>query len=82
MTRQHAGGELPVPGVYGVPDQWPHIRALYERAGFRHTGHTEIVYLARVEDLPRPAGSRRGAVGPPVGRDRTEPACPRCSART
>jgi GNAT superfamily N-acetyltransferase len=39
-----------------VPDQWPHIRALYERAGFTHTGHTEIVYLARVEDRPRPAG--------------------------
>jgi hypothetical protein len=24
----------------------------YERAGFRHTGHTEIVYLAQVSDLP------------------------------
>ena len=42
-------------GVYGVPEQWPHIRALYERAGFAYTGHTEIVYLARVDDLPRPA---------------------------
>jgi GNAT superfamily N-acetyltransferase len=46
---------LPVPGVYGVPEQWPHIRALYERAGFAHTGHTEVVYLARVADLPNPA---------------------------
>jgi GNAT superfamily N-acetyltransferase len=55
VTRQHAGGEVPVRGVYGVPEQWPHIRALYQRAGFAHTGHTEIVYLARVEDLPRPA---------------------------
>jgi GNAT superfamily N-acetyltransferase len=55
VTRQHAGGELPVRGVYGVPEQWPHIRAVYERAGFAHTGHTEIVYLARVEDLPGPA---------------------------
>jgi GNAT superfamily N-acetyltransferase len=54
VTRQHAGGELLVRGVYGVPAQWPHIRALYQRAGFAHTGHTEIVYLARVEDLPRP----------------------------
>ena len=34
VTRQHAGGELPVRGVYGVPEAWPHIRALYERAGF------------------------------------------------
>jgi GNAT superfamily N-acetyltransferase len=55
VTRQEAKGELPVRGVYGVPEQWPHIRALYEQAGFAHTGHTEIVYLARIEDLPRPA---------------------------
>jgi GNAT superfamily N-acetyltransferase len=55
VSRLDAGGELPVRGVYGVPEQWPHISALYERAGFRHTGHTEIVYLARVGDLARPA---------------------------
>jgi GNAT superfamily N-acetyltransferase len=55
VTRQHGGGDLPVPGIYGVPDQWPHIRALYERAGFVHTGHTEVVYLATVANLPRPA---------------------------
>jgi GNAT superfamily N-acetyltransferase len=55
VSRQDAGGELPVRGVYGVPEQWPHVSALYERAGFRHTGHTEIVYLARVADLARPA---------------------------
>ena len=24
VTSQQAGGELPVPGVYGVPEQWPH----------------------------------------------------------
>ena len=54
MTRQHAGGELPVPGVYGVPEQWPHVAALYRGAGFAHTGHTEVVYLAPVEDLPSP----------------------------
>jgi GNAT superfamily N-acetyltransferase len=55
VARQDAGGELPAPGVYGVPEQWPHIRAIYERAGFTHAGHSEIVYMARVEDLPRPA---------------------------
>jgi GNAT superfamily N-acetyltransferase len=55
VTSQSAEGELPVPGVYGVPEQWPHVRALYQRAGFAHTGHTEVVYLARVEDLLRPA---------------------------
>jgi GNAT superfamily N-acetyltransferase len=53
VTSQAAGGELPVPGVYGVPEQWPHVSALYEHAGFAHAGHTELVYLARVADLPR-----------------------------
>jgi hypothetical protein len=55
VVRQLAGGELPVHGVYGVPEQWPHIRALYRDAGFTHTGNTEIIYLARVADLPQPA---------------------------
>src|SRR5262245_2337827 len=31
---KHAGGELPAPAVYGVPDAWPHVQAIYERAGF------------------------------------------------
>jgi GNAT superfamily N-acetyltransferase len=43
------------PGVYGVPEQWPHVRALYERAGFVHDGHTEIVLLASVDELPEPS---------------------------
>jgi GNAT superfamily N-acetyltransferase len=56
VTRQSAEGDLPVPcGVYGVPEQWPHIAALYERAGFRQTGQSEIIYLARVAGLSRPA---------------------------
>jgi GNAT superfamily N-acetyltransferase len=55
VSRQYADGDLPVPGVYGVPEQWPHVRALYERAGFKHDGHTELVYLAVVEDLRRPS---------------------------
>jgi len=53
VTSQNAGGELPVPGVYGVPEQWPHVSAVYEHAGFVHDGHTELVYLARVGELPR-----------------------------
>jgi len=31
------------------------VRSLYRRAGFTHTGHTEIVYLARIDDLPEPS---------------------------
>jgi hypothetical protein len=55
ISRQDADGDLPVPGVYGVPEQWPHIRRLYQRAGFTHAGHTEVVYLTQVADLPHPA---------------------------
>ncbi len=57
VSRQEVGGELPLPGVYGVPDQWPHVSALYERAGFTHAGHTEIIYIAKVEDLHRSAAA-------------------------
>jgi ribosomal protein S18 acetylase RimI-like enzyme len=38
-----------------VPEQWPHVRAVYQRAGFVHDGHTEVVLLARVDELPRPS---------------------------
>ena len=58
VTRRHADGMLPAPAVYGVPEQWPHIRAIYERIGFRHVGRTEVVFLARVDGLRRP--------GPPL----------------
>jgi GNAT superfamily N-acetyltransferase len=57
VASQEAGGELPAPGVYGVPEQWPHVRALYERAGFAHDGHTEVVYLIAVDDLPAPGAA-------------------------
>jgi GNAT superfamily N-acetyltransferase len=55
VSGQSADGDLPVRGVYGVPEQWPHIRSLYQQAGFTHAGHTEVVYLAQVTDLPQPA---------------------------
>jgi len=55
VGRQYADGALPAPGVYGVPEQWPHIMSAYEQAGFTHNGHTEIVYMATAKDLARPA---------------------------
>ena len=55
VSRQYADGTLPAPGIYGVLEQWPHVRAAYERAGFRHEGHVEIVFLADVNALPRVA---------------------------
>ncbi|MES5824076.1 N-acetyltransferase [Streptomyces sp. RG80] len=51
---RYADGSLPAPVVYGLPRNWPHIRAAYERAGFRHLGDTEVVLIARVADLPAP----------------------------
>jgi GNAT superfamily N-acetyltransferase len=49
---RYADGALPAPGVYGVPEQWPHLRALYERAGFVPQ-RAETVHVARVPGLRR-----------------------------
>ena len=80
VSRRHAGGELPVHGVYGVPDQWPHIRALYQQAGFTHTGHTEVVYLAQVRDLPSPDGPPLDGLAVRRSVGSTAAACPPSSA--
>jgi GNAT superfamily N-acetyltransferase len=53
VRRRYADGTLPVPAVYGVPEQWPHIREIYERAGFKPDGRTEIVFVAAVGNVPR-----------------------------
>ncbi|MFJ1970112.1 N-acetyltransferase [Streptomyces sp. NPDC087903] len=50
---RYADGALPAPAVHGLPRPWPHIRAVYDRAGFRHTGDTEVLLIAHVDDLPR-----------------------------
>ena len=63
VARQYADGTLPAPGVFGVPDQWPHVRAMYERGGFVQEGHVEIVYIAEVESLVRPAGQPFDGMG-------------------
>jgi GNAT superfamily N-acetyltransferase len=53
VARQYADGALPAPtAVYGIPDCWPHVRGILERAGFACTGRTEIVMVADVADLP------------------------------
>lgn len=55
-----ADGALPAPGVYGVPEQWPHIRDVYRDLGFVHTGGTEVVLLACVDDLPSGTDGDKG----------------------
>ncbi|MFE9438673.1 GNAT family N-acetyltransferase [Streptomyces sp. NPDC006602] len=49
---RYADGALPAPVVYGLPRNWPHVRAVYERADFRHLGDTEVILIARVAELP------------------------------
>jgi GNAT superfamily N-acetyltransferase len=51
--RMYADGALPAPGVYGVPDVWPHVHGAFERAGFTAGDRVEAVLVADVVDLPR-----------------------------
>lgn len=51
-----ADGTLPAPGVYGIPEQWPHVHAVLEAVGFAPADRTEVVLLADVADLPPAAG--------------------------
>jgi hypothetical protein len=53
VTRIVANGCLPVPGVHGVPDRWPHVEAALLRAGFVVGERAEAVLAASTDDLPR-----------------------------
>ena len=55
VRRTGADLGLPTPGVYGVPEQWPHVADLLGRVGFVRGDRTELVYLADVDLLPSPA---------------------------
>jgi GNAT superfamily N-acetyltransferase len=57
VARQAADVSLPCPCCYGVPDCWPHLRALLVRNGFRCEGRTEVILVADVADLPAAAGA-------------------------
>lgn len=46
-----ADGSLPAPGIYGVPEQWPHVDALYRRNGFAPL-RTETVFGAHLSNVP------------------------------
>ncbi len=49
---RYADGALPAPFVYGIPENWPHVREALVRAGFAHTGHVELVLYTLVAELP------------------------------
>jgi GNAT superfamily N-acetyltransferase len=52
VAKMYADGALPAPGIYGVPDVWPHVRAALGRAGFVAGDRVEAVLVADVGDLP------------------------------
>lgn len=62
VSRLYADGALPAPGVYGLPEQWPHVRAILARAGFTPGNRTEIVFLADVHELARKPAPVHGLV--------------------
>jgi hypothetical protein len=62
VRRISADGTLPAPGVYGVPEQWPHVRALLERAGFVGNLHVHPAHRRRDVD------PRRAMMSRPTGR--------------
>jgi GNAT superfamily N-acetyltransferase len=52
-----ADGSLPAPGVFGVPEQWPHVAGLYARAGFAGSRRETVLIAATdrlAQGLPRP----------------------------
>ncbi len=60
-VRVHlASGTLPCPAVYGVSDGWPHVRTLYQDAGFEpKDDQVEVVLAGLMSDISE-------AGGPPV----------------
>jgi GNAT superfamily N-acetyltransferase len=52
--RIYANGALPAPGVYGVPEQWPHVRHILLATGFRPGDRTEAVLMAETSALSDP----------------------------
>jgi GNAT superfamily N-acetyltransferase len=51
--RVAADGALPVPGVYGIPEQWPHLHDILSRCGFSPGDRSELVYLVDLTSLGR-----------------------------
>jgi GNAT superfamily N-acetyltransferase len=51
VRRLYADGRLPAPGVYGIPEQWPHVHAILQRAGFVPGTSIETVWLADIGEM-------------------------------
>ena len=59
VTRRYADGSLPAPFVYGIPENWPHVRDALLRAGFVREGRVEQILYVPVDELP-------GLAEPPI----------------
>ncbi len=46
-----ADGGLPAPGVFGIPDVWPHVQKLLVDNGFRAGERVEQIYLLPIDDM-------------------------------
>lgn len=53
-TRRYADGSLPAPLVYGIPENWPHVRTALERAGFVGQGRVEQISFVRLDEIAAP----------------------------
>lgn len=54
---QYADGSLPTTATYGVPDAWPHVRRLYEAAGFDPAGgQIELQLAGSLDGVDDPGG--------------------------
>lgn len=63
VTVAYADGQLPFPGVYGIPVAWPHVRRALEQGGFVHAGDSEALLLAATSELGAPAGAASAFAG-------------------
>jgi GNAT superfamily N-acetyltransferase len=70
-SRIAADGSLPALGVYGVPATWPHIRTLYEDAGFVQNGHIEVLLWTELDRVPAPDAPPGVTLERSVGRNGT-----------
>ncbi|HVE92847.1 MAG TPA: GNAT family N-acetyltransferase [Actinomycetota bacterium] len=55
VKRQWASGDLPSPATFGIPDAWPHVRAVVVGAGFSdRAGHDGIRFAGTLDGLAPP----------------------------
>lgn len=54
VGRIMAGGDLPLPVFFGIPSEWPHVRAAYQGAGFELGGAAEEIRYVDLAGIQPP----------------------------